>query len=70
MTKVALEVWMKFDSDTDEEPTYEANTYQTPSGFVVEWYHIDVGQVSRVEFDTIEKAHEWYENQGYLDFTA
>lgn len=69
-TKEALDVWLRFDSEEDEEPAYEANTYATPSGFVVEWYHTDVGQVSRVEFDTLEQAHEWYETQGYLDFTS
>ena len=65
-----LDVWLKFDSDEDDEPTYEANTYPTESGFRIDWYHEGVAQVMSVDFDTIEDVHAWYEAQGYSDFSS
>lgn len=73
---VALDVWLRFDDDNDEESAYEANTYRTPetdglrAGYVVEWYHTAVGQVSRVWFSTYSEATEWLEANGYQDFSS
>lgn len=69
-TLAPIDVWFKFDSDEDEECTHEANTYQTENGYVVEWYLNSVGLVSRVEFDTLDEAHAWYEREGFQDFSS
>lgn len=77
----ALDVWLKFTEPVEggmaaesdgEMATYEANTYQVgPSaGFVVEWYHNDVGLVSRKWFATYEEARAWLESEGFEDFSA
>lgn len=65
-----LDVWLKFDSDEDEEPTYEANTFETAWGYEIEWYHTAVGQVNWVSFDRLEEAHKWYADNGFQDFTS
>lgn len=64
-----LDVWFRFESDDDDDPTYEANTYRKGDGYVIEWCHNDVGQVTRVELDTIEEVNDWYEKNGYSDYT-
>ena len=72
----ALDVWLKFyDPATDEDDEdylaeYEANTYREGEGYRIEWYHNDVGQVTREHFDTLAEAHAWYERNGFQDFTA
>ena len=71
MRTTPLDVWLKFDSDEDEEPTYEANTFKDPNGgYCVEWYHNDVGQVTEVFFDTYREATRWLESEGFSDFTS
>ncbi len=70
MTKKQLDVWMKFDTDTDEIPTYEANTFQEGSAMWIEWYHNDVGQVTAVPVSNYEEAESWYARNGFQDFSA
>lgn len=70
ITSEALDVWFKFENAEDEEPSHEANTYETEDGFVIEHYHTGVGQVTQVEFDTLEAAHAWYEKEGFEDFSS
>ena len=66
-----LDVWLKFESDDDDDPTLEANTRKIPGGrFAVDWYHVDVGVVSSLEFGTLAEAHAWYERNGFTDYTA
>jgi hypothetical protein len=65
-----LDVWLKFESPEDEEPTHEANTYKTDTGFVVKWYLDAVGLVTRVEFATLADAHAWYEREGFQDYSS
>lgn len=65
-----IDVWFKFETDTCEEPTHEANTFKTAEGYRVEWYLNAVGQVTNVDFDTLEDAHAWYEREGFQDFSA
>ena len=64
----ALDVWLKLDDD-GEEATHEANTYVTDTGYRVEWYHNAVGLVTAVEFDTLADAYDWYEQEGFQNFT-
>lgn len=64
-----IDVWLRFDSDADETPSYEANTFLTDTGYVIEWYHVDIGVVSSVEFGTLADAYDWYESNGYSDFS-
>lgn len=66
----ALDVWLRFDSPEDEEASHEANTYLTDTGYAVKWYHSAVGFVTTVDFDTLADAYDWYEANGYQDFTV
>ena len=71
MAAKPLDVWLKFDGDADEEATYEANTFACSDGsFCVEWYHNDVGQVSRKWFDSYREATDWYATNGYEDYSS
>jgi hypothetical protein len=65
-----IDVWLKFEDENDEEPTYEANTFDKGGYFLVEWYHTAVGQVSSKDFDTYDEATEWLESEGFLDFSS
>lgn len=65
-----IDVWFKFDSDEDETPTYEANTFKRGDHFIIGWYHNDVGLVTEVRCDTLAEAHAWYERQGYIDMSS
>lgn len=65
----AIDVWLRFDDDADEEATYEANTYPDGDGYRIEWYHNTVGLVTRVYCDTLNETHQWYANNGYEDYT-
>lgn len=66
----ALDVWLRFEQETDEESSHEANTFRTTDGFRIDWYHTAVGQVSSVWLDTYEDAEKWYEEHGYQDFSS
>ena len=80
MAAKPLDVWLKFyepatDGDGEDylaeyEAEYEANTYRSGTGYVVEWYHNDVGQVTEEYFDTIGAAREWYATNGYEDYSS
>lgn len=68
-----LDVWLKFEDSEDsdnEMATYEANTYRTTTGYVVEWYHNSVGLVKALKFDTLEDVHAWYEREGFEDYSS
>lgn len=69
-TLTPIDVWLKFESETDEEPTHEANTFKTESGYRIEWYLDSVGLVTSVKFDTLGEAYAWYEREGFQNFTA
>lgn len=66
----ALDVWLLIEEGEEEEATCEANTYLTEYGYAVEWYLNSVGLVTTVHFDTLAEAHNWYETNGYEDYTA
>ena len=69
--KIALDVWLKFADENDEESEYEANTFLTDDGtYRVEWYHTAVGLVLSKEFKNYETAADWLEQRGFIDFTA
>lgn len=63
-----LDVWLKLDGDN--ELTHEANTYLTADGYAIEHYNVDVGQITRVEFDTLAESHQWYTDNGFQDFSS
>ena len=66
-----LDVWLKHNPDYDEEMAeLEANTYKTDGGYVIKWYHNDVGLVTNVDCDTLADAHEWYKQEGFQDFSS
>lgn len=66
------ETWLRFESDTDEEPSHEANVIPSPDGygFLIETSHTAVGQVSTVHRDTLLGAHDYLTAEGFQDFTA
>ena len=75
----ALDVWLRFETSyddatgepyEDEEASHEANTYLTETGYAVKWCHSAVGLVTTVDFDTLADAYDWYEANGYQDFTV
>lgn len=70
MTYNYFEVWFQFDRDDDEEPRAEANTRMTETGYAIDWYLNAVGLVTTVEFDTLADAYDWYEKEGFQNFTA
>lgn len=67
----ALDVWFRFDDDSDEA-TCEANVYCNDDGtYRVEWYHNAVGLVGTQDgFPTHEAAQRWLEDEGFEDFTV
>lgn len=67
-----LDVWLRFaDDDPDHEQSeLEANTWRNGDGYRVKWYHVDVGIVTRVDFDTLDEAHAWYEREGFEDYSS
>ena len=69
-TSTALDVWLKFEHEDDEEPTYEAYTFREGDRFRIDWYHNSVGQVTSLYRDTYEEARIWYEENGFRDFTV
>lgn len=64
-----IDVWLRFDNDSDEEAVAEANTFKTEFGFRVDWYLNSVGLVQSVEFTDYDEAVSWLENQGFQDFS-
>lgn len=76
MTTAPIDVWLKWDNSqidpADDDPlaTYEANTFMTDTGYQVEWYRNDVGLVTSEYFDTLADAYDWYETNGFEDFTV
>ena len=66
-----LDVWLRFHPDDDEQSEYEANCYAVEGGgVVVEWYHVDVGQVTQRLFNDHAAARKWLEDAGYQDFSS
>lgn len=78
-----IDVWLAFDHSGEEctdagngecvhceEASHEANTYLTKTGYRIEWYLNSVGLVTDVEFDTLSDAYDWYERNGFSDFSS
>lgn len=72
---IPIDVWLKFDpeqmEDEDDLATYEANTFDdADDGYRIEWYHNAVGLVTTVYLSTYGECLDWYERNGFEDFTA
>lgn len=65
-----LDVWLKFEDAEDEMASHEANTFETETGYRVDWYLNAVGLVKSVELDTLAAVHAWYEREGFQDFSS
>lgn len=52
------------------EAEAEANTYLTDTGYQIRWYLNSTGLVQRVDFDTLADAYDWYEDNGFTDYTV
>ena len=63
------DVWFRLYKD-DEAAEYEANTFFDGERYRIEWYHNAVGLVTNEYFDTLEQAHDWYEDNGYEDYSS
>ena len=70
-TKEAFETWLRFYEDGFDDVEYEANTFVDEDGYWIEWYHVDVGVVTRVEsFTNLAEVHLWYKNAGYENVSS
>lgn len=67
--RMALDVWLRI-PEGEEESEAEANTYQTETGYVVEWYLTAVGLVTSVHFDTLEQAHAFLTREGFVNYSS
>lgn len=74
---IPIDVWLKFDPEQiepgDDDPlaTYEANTFDdADDGYRIEWCHNAVGLVTTVYLSTYGECLDWYERNGFEDFTA
>lgn len=65
-----MQTWLKFENDTDEEPTHTANIFSEDDEVRIEWWNEDVGVVSTVYAPSIQNAHRWLTDHGFTDFTA
>jgi hypothetical protein len=67
----ALDVWMHFEQEDDEEPDHEANVFFNADGtYRADWYHVSVGQITSRTFPTYAEATKWLEDGGYIDFSS
>ena len=67
----ALDVWLRFENEEDEDADHEANTFFNEDGtYRVEWSNTSVGQVTKRDFPTYAEATKWLEEGGYTDFTS
>jgi hypothetical protein len=64
-----VDVWLRI-PDGEEEAEAEANTYQTETGYRVEWSLTAVGLVRAAEFDTLAEAYDWLEAEGFDNYTS
>ena len=64
-----MQIWLKFENDTDEEPTHGAHVFQDDDGVRIVWWNEDVGLVFTVHRDTVKDAERWLIGAGYADFT-
>jgi len=69
--RTPVDIWLKFETPVDEEPSFEGNTFPTEDGrYCLEWYHTAVGQVSRKWVDTYADAVRFWESNGFQDFSS
>ena len=67
----ALDVWLRFEQDGDEDADHEANTFFNADGtYRVEWSNTSVGLVSEQNVKTYTEATQWLTSGGYRDFTS
>lgn len=66
----ALDVWLRFADDDDEETEAEANTFDDDGRYRVEWYLTSVGLVTARTFPTYEAAAAWLTAEGFQDYTS
>lgn len=62
------ETWLKFDSEDEDEASYEAYIYKTEHGYTADWNHTAVGLASSVDFGTLEEAQAWLAENGFTVF--
>lgn len=72
-----IDVWLRivnegddFTPDSNGYYNAEANTYETETGYRVEWCLSAVGLVKGVEFDTLTDAYDWLEREGFANYTS
>ena len=65
-----MQIWFKFENDTDEEPSHTANVFTEDDGARIEWWNEAVGLVSTVNASSVRNAERWLTDRGFTDFTA
>lgn len=64
-----FDVWVQFKRD-DEEARAGANTRTTKMGYAIDRYYLNAGGlVTTVEFNTFADAYDWYEEEGFKDYS-
>ena len=65
-----MQTWLKFENDTDEEPTHTANVFTGRDEVRITLWNEGACQVTTVHKDTMTEAEQWLESAGFQDFTA
>lgn len=71
----ALDVWLRFDAEGDDEAAAEANTWELEPDmgrpvFAVGWSLTAVGLVTWAYFHSYEDARAWLEAEGFEDYSS
>ena len=69
-TEDTMQNWLKFENDTDEEPSHGANVITEDGETRIEWWHEAVGLVSTVNASSVRNAERWLTDRGFSNFTA
>lgn len=65
-----MQTWLKFENDTDEEPTRTAHVFTGRDEVRITLWDEGACQVTTVHKYTMDDAEQWLESEGFEDFTA
>lgn len=65
-----MQTWIKFENDTDEEPTHTANVFTGRGEVRITLWDEGAWQVTTVRKDTMSEAKQWLESEGFQNLTA
>ena len=65
-----MQTWLKFDNDTDEDPSHGAHIITEHGVTWIEWWNEAVGIVRTVHATSVQNAERWLTDRGFTNFTA